>query len=410
MKIGVWVDKPIEKISGGSFTYLSTLITGIDDFNFSSNIEIVFVSINVFTGFNKPCLSIDKNKKGVSFLLKIVRRIFKIISKEFFKNHIHFIDQKEKRIKDNAITAYLKSQGIRMIFYPTPSSDVINGIPYILNNWDLAHYTTYAFPEITDEDGFDKRNSWYTKVMPSALMIFVETEAGKKELITHLNIKQDKIRVLPIFSSYNVKDANLPAENDQAILNEQGVLKNQFFFYPAQFWAHKNHYILIKAFEKFIKKFPDFKLLLCGSDKGNKAYIENYINELGIKRNVTFSGFVKDSTLYILYKNASALIMPTLLGPSNIPPIEALLLGCPILCSDLDGHKEILGDSALYFNPLDDLSVLKCMELITDDFIRNKLLIQQNLLTQITDHTIEKSLIKLQEHFIEAANIRNCWI
>jgi glycosyltransferase involved in cell wall biosynthesis len=102
--------------------------------------------------------------------------------------------------------------------------------------------------------------------------------------------------------------------------------------------------------------------------------------------------------------------MPTLLGPSNIPPIEALLLGCPILCSDLDGHKEILGDSALYFNPLDDLSVLKCMELITDDFIRNKLLIQQNLLTQITDHTIEKSLIKLQEHFIEAANIRNCWI
>ena len=51
------------------------------------------------------------------------------------------------------------------------------------------------------------------------------------------------------------------------------------------------------------------------------------------------------------YKHALALVMPSYLGPTNIPLIEAREFNCPVLCSDLDGHKEILGSEAIYFPP-----------------------------------------------------------
>ncbi|HTD40653.1 MAG TPA: glycosyltransferase family 1 protein [Mucilaginibacter sp.] len=409
MKIGVWVDDPIDKHSGGSFTYINTLISGIDNFEFNSQIEIVFVSLNTLSNFIKPCIYLKPHQRGISLFSKVIRRTLKLTSKRIFGGLINFIDQKEKKIKDASASAYLKEQGVRIIFYPIPSSHVINGIPFIVNNWDLAHFSTYAFPEMTEDNGFHKRNDWYVKIVPDALMVFSETETGKKELSNYLNLNPAKIKVLPMFSSDNLNKMQLSAEGQLTILTTLGLKEQRFFFYPAQFWAHKNHYNLIKAFQKFIQEYPDFKLLLCGSDKGNVAYIKHYSKSLSLEDHVIFSGFIEDEALYTLYKNAKALVMPTFLGPSNIPPIEALNLECPVLCSDLDGHKEMLNKAALYFNPLDDLSILESMKLIMDDRTRSELRQNQKEQSKVTSHTIEKALVKLNTYFVDAVNIRSCW-
>ena len=44
------------------------------------------------------------------------------------------------------------------------------------------------------------------------------------------------------------------------------------------------------------------------------------------------------------------MIFASLMGPNNMPPIEATYLHCPVIITDLDGHKEQLKDTALYFN------------------------------------------------------------
>ncbi|MDP9046658.1 MAG: glycosyltransferase family 4 protein [Bacteroidota bacterium] len=409
MKIGVWVNEPVNKNSGGSFTYLSTLTSGIDNFNFNPAIEIVFISECSLLNFEKPLIHIANHQKEISFIAKVFRRILKLISKAIFKNLIDLIDQNEKIIKDESAIKYLKKQGVKIIFYPIPSSRIITGIPFILNNWDLAHYTTYAFPEIIDDGGFHKRNDWYVNILPDALMVFAETETGKKELSNYLNLSPDKISVLPLFVSESFTNIQLPIVNQAASLKSLGLQEQEFFFYPAQFWAHKNHYNLIKAFKEFHLQHPAFKLVLCGSDKGNLTYLKKYVKEIALEDHVIFSGFIEEDVLYTLYKNAKALIMPTFLGPSNIPPIEALHLGCPVLCSDLDGHREILNEAALYFNPLDHFSIFESMQLIMDESTRFQILTRQRDQLQITHHTIGKALIKLDKYFSEAVNIRSCW-
>jgi len=409
MKIGVWVNEPLNKSSGGGFTYFNALLAGIDNFDFGAGMEIVLLSAHNLSGFAKPAINVKPHQRELPFVVKVFRKFLKIISVVAFGRWINFLDQKEKKIKDQSIADYLKTQGVKIIFYPLPSSAVIDGIPYIVNNWDLAHYATYAFPEITDDNGFNRRNEWYLKVMPSALLIFCESEAGKKELVQYLNINPDKIKVLPIFCSKEFVGMQVgPAEQDK-ILATLGLTAGNFFFYPAQFWAHKNHFHLVKAFSKYVQLHPGNKLFFCGSDKGNIDYIKTQVKTLGLERSVIFGGFIEEEVLFTLYKNAAALVMPTFFGPTNIPPIEAMFLECPALLSDIEGHYEIMGAGARYFNPMDDDSIVNSMMAIVDDTTRATIVANQKQQAKTTPHKIERALVQMQAHFAEAIKIRSTW-
>jgi len=409
MKIGIWVNEPLSKSSGGGFTYFNTLLAGIDNFDFGGEMEIVLLSAHKLSGFAKPAINVKPHQREYSFALKAFRKCLKLISASAFRRRISVLDQKEKKIKDGSIAGYLKTQGVKIIFYPLPSSAVIEGIPYIVNNWDLAHYATYGFPEIVDDNGFDRRNDWYRKVMPSALLTFCESEAGKKELIQYLNINPDKIKVLPIFCSNAFVGMQVAAVDQSKILVTLGLTADKFFFYPAQFWAHKNHFHLVNAFSKFVNLYPEHKLLFCGSDKGNIGYIKQQVKSLGLEQNVIFGGFIEDNALFTLYKNASAMVMPTFFGPTNIPPIEALFLTCPALLSDIEGHREIMGNAAIYFNPADDNAIFDSMKAILDTSIKENIVANQQQQAKVTPHSIEKALVQLQAHFAEAARIRSTW-
>jgi len=409
MKIGIWVNEPLNKHSGGGFTYFNTLLAGIDNFDFGPGMEVVLLSAHDLSGFSKPSVNVKPRQRELSFALKLFRKALKIISKTAFRRRINFLDQKEKKIKDRSIADYLETLGVGIIFYPLPSSAVIEGIPYIVNNWDLAHFGTYAFPEIADDNGFDRRNEWYQRVVPSALLVCCESEAGKKELVHYLNINPDKIKVLPIFCSDAFISMQVAPVDQQKILAGLGLNPGKFFFYPAQFWAHKNHFHLVQAFGKFVNLNPDFRLLFCGSDKGNIGYIKKQVQILGLEQNVIFGGFIDDEALFTLYKNAAALVMPTFFGPTNIPPIEALFLGCPALLSDIGGHREIMGDAALYFNPTDDDAIFGSMTAITEKQVRENVLANGAKKARVTPHHIDKALLQLQAHFEEAIRIRSCW-
>lgn len=74
---------------------------------------------------------------------------------------------------------------------------------------------------------------------------------------------------------------------------------------------------------------------------------------MGLTNVVVFFGEANDRELINLYTNAKALVFPSLMEGFGLPAIEALSLGCPVICSDIPIFHEILGSHALYFNPND---------------------------------------------------------
>ena len=61
------------------------------------------------------------------------------------------------------------------------------------------------------------------------------------------------------------------------------------------------------------------------------------------------------------------MIMPTFFGPTNIPPLEAMFMGCPLAVSDVYAMAEQVGDAALLFDPKSVESIASAIRRLWED-------------------------------------------
>jgi glycosyltransferase involved in cell wall biosynthesis len=115
------------------------------------------------------------------------------------------------------------------------------------------------------------------------------------------------------------------------------------------------------------------KLVFSGSDKGNRSYLESYVAQRGLQDSVIFAGFVEPQVLHQLYANAFAMVFASLLGPDNLPPLEAMALGCPVVCAAFDGAREQLAEAALFFDGLDAREAALQIAKLADERLRQEL-------------------------------------
>ncbi len=68
-------------------------------------------------------------------------------------------------------------------------------------------------------------------------------------------------------------------------------------------------------------------------------------------RNVCELGRISDDDLALLLKNALAFLFPSFFEGFGLPPVEAMLLGCPVVASNSSAMPEVLGDAAIFCDP-----------------------------------------------------------
>ena len=400
MKIGVWLNKDYNPEEGGGFSYYDRLVHAIDTYQFADGLDICFVTEGAahYT-FNRQVVVLKSTAKAT--LCERIKKHLPLVG-------WHYQTELTKRLAQAKWKDYrsvLETNGVKLLFYPTSGRAVPN-FPFVATNWDIGHLSTFAFPEVSMDGQFESRQHYYSTILPQALLTFCESEAGKQELLQFTNIKEDKLQVVPIFAGKCV-DVKVGDVQQQEILNRYNLVKYRYFFYPAQFWAHKNHYTLLNAFKLFIAKYPDYKLVLTGSDQGNLAYVKQLISDYGLTEKVVFPGFVPIETINTFYLNATSLLMATYFGPTNMPPLEAMALGCPVVCSDLAGHREQLGDAALYFNAGDDIALLNCMlEVSENNKVYRKKIVEQQ---RESIFTIDHALKRIDKYLLNAVEIRSTW-
>ncbi len=95
------------------------------------------------------------------------------------------------------------------------------------------------------------------------------------------------------------------------------------------------------------------------------------------------------------------MIFASLMGPNNMPPIEATVLSCPIIITDIEGHKEQLGDSAMYFNGCDAADLAKKMLTLSgDSVLRETIKVKQRTLAEsFSAHNYFLSIEKIIDEF-----------
>jgi len=127
---------------------------------------------------------------------------------------------------------------------------------------------------------------------------------------------------------------------------------------------HKNLSRLIRAYGR---KNRDYRLILTGLRGFHAQSIERLIDEMALRDSVQITGWVPRQELYSLYERARAFIYPSLFEGFGMPVLEALAAGIPVACSDIPVLREVAGDAALFFDPLDEEGISSALERIMND-------------------------------------------
>ena len=236
-------------------------------------------------------------------------------------------------------------------------------VPVLATIHDLMHRYESRFPEVSAA-GMYRMREWGSRNTCSwARGVLVDSDIGKQHVMESYGLREDRIHVLPYIAPRYIYADQVPEGFDRRY-----PLPQKFIFYPAQFWEHKNHKRLITSVGLLKPSIPDLKLVLTGSIKSGFQSVIELIQKLKLTDDVVILGYVPDEDMPELYRRARALIMPTFFGPTNIPPLEAFVAGCPVAISGIYGMPDQVGDAALLFNPSSLEEISQCIRsLWTDD-------------------------------------------
>ena len=272
----------------------------------------------------------------------------------------------------------IEEENLDLIFYPT-SSDLsfLAPIPAVVTVHDLQHRISPNFKEVSSGGRWEHREYGFLNISKKAFRILVDSNIGKEDMIKFYHEAEGKVVVLPYLPPFNLNKKI--SKKVFAKVARKFRLPDKYIFYPSKFWPHKNHRNLIKALDYLNKKKgKKVNLVLTGSkDADFSSYqdVMNLVEKLGLQHQVLYLGYVSHIELSVIYKKALALVMPTYFGPTNIPILEAWLMGTPVITSNLRGCREQLGGAGLLVNPNDPEDIaLKIMEIFNDKDIQERLI------------------------------------
>ena len=248
-------------------------------------------------------------------------------------------------------------------------------IPWLLKkeSVDVFHSTTYSapvfqpcktivtihdlIPLIFPEDYRWIHTVYYRQVVQRSLKkvqsILTVSQSSKGDLVRFFGLDQNRIVV-----TYNGVDDRFSPDVSglsKKRISEVFNIKGPFILSVVNQKPHKNVAVLIRAFERFMKKAKvPYKLVIVGI--GGTDELKNISD--AIHNSLIFLRRVTDDQLITLYQNAALFVLPTLYEGFCLPVLEAMACGTPVITSNVSSLPEIAGDAAVLINPdnIDELA------------------------------------------------------
>jgi glycosyltransferase involved in cell wall biosynthesis len=171
---------------------------------------------------------------------------------------------------------------------------------------------------------------------------FLEKRMWKKVDFAIFNSELSRKRALDKnLIDINKTDVIYPGVDIQNIYNDN---PEDYFLYVARFALPKRQHILVKAFAKFVKKYPEYKLYLVGGIENNKYYLKilKLIKEHNLQNNVKIFVNVSDEKLRELYAKSLACVYIPYMEDYGIVPFEAISAGKYLINVYPAGSYELL--------------------------------------------------------------------
>ncbi len=279
---------------------------------------------------------------------------------------------------------WFRECGIDLMLYPFPTPLSFEaGIPYVMAIHDLQHRLQPEFPEVSADGEWQRREYLFHHGSKNATLLLADSQVGKEDILTYYGdcgVGDDQVRVLPFLPAHYLS-VDTTGQACEAVRRKH-ELPDRFMFYPATWWPHKNQKLVIEALGILAEteglRIP---VVFCGTHAGELRTrmfeeAQALASRRGIDGQIKYLGYVPDEDMGPLYAAATALVMPTFFGPTNIPPLEAWAFGCPVVTSDIRGLREQTGDAGILVDPRSPTDLADALRSLWTDEARRAQIIE----------------------------------
>lgn len=239
----------------------------------------------------------------------------------------------------------LKSDLLYTLHFNTP---VLSKIPTVVTVHDLikssftGRDTTTRSPLLYTLKRYGY-NQVIKKTLNHASDIIVPTNTVKNDILSAFPTVPPE-RIYPVSEAPDdiFRDALDPKSS---ILDPKINLPEKYLLFVGNAYPHKNLRVLLEAFSR-----QDDKSLRLVIVAKRSPFLSKVLAPFDLSR-ITVLSDLKDADLVHVYKNASALVTPSLMEGYGLVGLESLMVGTPVIASNIPVYREVYGNKVTYFDP-----------------------------------------------------------
>jgi glycosyltransferase involved in cell wall biosynthesis len=246
-------------------------------------------------------------------------------------------------------------------------------LPKKINRVTVIHdLTPLLFPQLHRWHSQILQRLFLRRILKRTSLVITNSNHTAKDIISHFPFCKDKTVV--VYPHLLRLEHIVP---DSGIFNKFNI-HQPYFLFTGTIEPRKNLPLLLKAFQKVCSESDKQVMLVIAGGKGWKSdSFYDALSNHSFADRIICTGYVTDSHLSALYKNALAFVYPSLYEGFGLPVAEALSAGLPILVSRSSGMTEAGGDAPLYFNPGSPVELSEQMhQILNDEMLRKSLSIK----------------------------------
>ena len=272
--------------------------------------------------------------------------------------------QQNRAIRHNGSNGIVKELEADLLFCPFTAPYYFDpGVPLVGVVYDLQHI---YYPAFFTSIEIHNRDRDFKRLCRLSSRVICISDFVRKTILENSEIEARRVQTVHILLPHRLQRSS-PEEQD-GVCQDFGLERNGFLLYPANFWPHKNHPMLLTAFGMYRKANPGstLKLVLTGSPGESRDEIMEASLRMGLESAVIFPGYLTNERFGALMDASMALIFPSLFEGFGMPLVEAMAAGKPLLVSNTTSLPEVGGDSALYFDPRRPTEVVAAISKIAE--------------------------------------------
>ena len=250
--------------------------------------------------------------------------------------------------RDRAIRRLFDQYSIDLVFESARFFGWRLGIPAITWIPDMQHR---ALPHLFPRMAWWKREIGFQAQLLGQRSVMVSSEDTKRACEHYYWASRGKIGVV----HFAIPPGAIVEYEDARAMADHYGLPDKYIFMPNQFWRHKNHGLVLEALGIMKERGHQIVIAASGmqSDPRDPAYFPSFferVQKMGLTTDFRLLGMIPYPHLALLMRASMAMLNASLFEGWSTTVEEAKSLGTPLILSDIDVHREQMGDKAIYFD------------------------------------------------------------